>query len=564
MPKKKKEPNRFKTIWKLLFKGVSDEHLLDETATYASQPQQPYGGESGIGINELLLDEAENEVTLGASSESSQMIFRLPEDRLAKYRILDDMTKDPIIDSALKLHIAHALSVKSGTNEIISIESTSDKDDPITIDLRNTFKEVLNNSLPTWGYNLAKYGCWFVRAYGDQGRGVEKLRSDYYTHPFNIYAYERVGQLAGFKGYYQHKKNQMMNPWDFIFFRLPNWNNNIKTTPLTSKTIGLENDYSDESIVECQNYGQGILDSAYGPYLDLLEAILSLNLSRKNASRLERLIGVNTGRLNPTKAAEYLNTVASHIAKNHETTSKELLRRGRLKTIVNHLIPIWGDGKGRLEISTVEGNPNIEGLEDIEFHVKRLGAALGIDPALLGFGEMLSGGLGDGGFFRLSIMAAIKANLIRQAISVGLETLFNIHVAYKYGKVFLPGEKPWRVVFNAVSSALEREEMENSEGRVNFATLLVSMMMTMDQELTGVDKMALHNYIWTDIMKVDEEKFRNIFPDKLDQGEGQPVQEDETGGEYEEDDEMFESAARKIITQFYSKEGERHGTNYQV
>lgn len=31
--------------------------------------------------------------------------------------------------------------------------------------------------------------------------------------------------------------------------------------------------------------------------------------------------------------------------------------------------------------------------------VKRLGGALGVDPSLLGFGDMLSGGLGDGASF---------------------------------------------------------------------------------------------------------------------------------------------------------------------
>lgn len=52
--------------------------------------------------------------------------------------------------------------------------------------------------------------------------------------------------------------------------------------------------------------------------------------------------------------------------------------------------------------------------------MKRLGGALGVDPSLLGFGDMLSGGLGDGGFFRVSVLAAVKANLIRAAIRDGL------------------------------------------------------------------------------------------------------------------------------------------------
>lgn len=67
--------------------------------------------------------------------------------------------------------------------------------------------------------------------------------------------------------------------------------------------------------------------------------------------------------------------------------------------------------------------------------MKRLGGALGVDPSLLGFGDMLSGGLGDGGFFRVSVLAAVKANLIRAAIRDGLNQICQIHCAYRYGKV---------------------------------------------------------------------------------------------------------------------------------
>ena len=186
-----------------------------------------------------------------------------------------------------------------------------------------------------------------------------------------------------------------------------------------------------------------------------------------------------------------------------------------MQTVINHLIPIFGDGKGQLDISTVEGNPNLDGLADIDFHVKRLGSALGVDPALLGFGEMLSGGLGDGGFFRISVLAAIKANMLRRAVLSGLESLFDVHIAYKYGKVFVPGEKPYRVVFNSVSSALEREERENMEGRVTFATMMGQLIGLIDAEFSSVDRNALANYMFTDIMKIDEEKFRKMFPKKI-------------------------------------------------
>ena len=181
------------------------------------------------------------------------------------------------------------------------------------------------------------------------------------------------------------------------------------------------------------------------------------------------------------------------------------------------------------------------------FHVKRLSSSLGVDPSLIGFGDMLSGGLGEGGYLRLSLIAAIKSNALRHAIRNGLEELFCIHVAMKHGKYFLPGQRPWRIVFNSVSTAMEREEQENQESRLNYATLTATLAQIVDPEFSKVDWNALNNYLWTDILRVDEEKFKGIFPKLI-----KPVQPESA----EQDAEVSESARieeiiKKAMDQIY-------------
>lgn len=532
------EEEKVKSFWKKLFPG-----FLQKNASNANIVTPPAATFEDFAGSALATGQAGSD----ASGEENLQLNNLPYDRFAKYNVFSIMADDPTIDSALKMHISHALSAKSDTGEIISIESTSDKDDPITIDLRNTFKEIVNKNVQFWAYNAATNGIAFARVYGEPKKGVELVRSDYYTHPRFIKAYEQAGQIAGYTATYQNPQSgniTLMPPWKFVSFKIPIWKSEAAIEPqrIDGSTFDIANDdYQAESIVESQNYGTSLIETAYGPWMDLQEAILSLNMSRKNAARLERLIGVNTGRLSPTRATQYLNSVASQLLKANQANAKQSLRRGYIQTVINHLIPIFGDGKGRLDITTVEGNPNLDGLADIDFHVKRLGSALGIDPSLLGFGEMLSGGLGDGGFFRISVLAAIKANLLRQAILSGVENLFDIHVAYKYGKIFLPGEKPWRTVFNSVSSALEREERENLEGRVTFATMMAQLIQVIDAEFSSVDRNALANYMFTDIMKVEEEKFRKIFPGKI------------TNVPTNEDEDITESAGMKRMKSVVEK-----------
>lgn len=539
----KKSINKLNSLWRTLFPGFAYSPT-DGTSSPILEPLPTgafYDGIWGFGANGL-----NPEGTANVSDDDNVALGMLPIERLARYPIYQAMSTDPTIDTALKMHLTHALSSRSDTGEVVSIESTTDKDDPITIDLRNTFKDLINRNVMGWAFNAALYGCWFARVYGAPGVGVRLVRSDYYTHPMFTRMYERAGQLVGFTSAWQRNfskgRMELMPPWSFVVFRIPYWKVEAMVEPVRSDAQVFDiasDDYENEGICESQNYGQSLIETAYAPWIDLQEAILSLNMSRKNAARLERLVGVNTGKMNPLQAAKYLKTISGILLQTQRKRSQQSLRRGFIQTIINHLVPIWGDGKGRLEISTIEGNPNIEGLADVQFHINRLGSALGIDPSLLGFGELLSGGLGDGGFFRVSILAAIRANLLRRAIASGLEQLFEIHVAYKWNKAFLPGEKPWRIMFNSVSSALDREEQENREGRANLAGLIAQLIQTIDPEMTITDRQALANFLWTDIMRVDEEKFLGIFS-KSDKNPKEPPPNDERIDE----EDVMESANR--------------------
>lgn len=466
-----------------------------------------------------------------SSGEDDQLLDKLPIDRLARYGVFMGMLEDPTISSAISMHVSQALSAKTGTGEIISIESVSDKDDPITIDLRNTFKDMVNSKCQSWAYNAAAIGCWYVRPYGQRGKGIEHVRSDYYTHPRFIYEYEHGGRLAGYTHAHQNPARDgrviVIEPWKFVAFKLPRWHMDSTIEPIRHDLDVFDirdDDCYREELVEAQDYGESLLRTAFSPWYDLQNAILSLNMSRRNAARLERLVGVQTGKLSPVKAAEYLNTVSSRLKRANEAHANQSLSKGFVQTIVNHLVPIFGD-RGRLDISTIEGSPNIEGLEDVKFHVNRLGGAIGVDPSLLGFGDMLSGGLGEGGYFRLSILAAMKSEAIRRAIRTGLEELFCIHVALKHGKYFLPGERPWRIVFNSISTALEREESENIQTRINTATMIAQIVQLIDPEFSKCDFGAFSNYLFTDMLRMDEEKFKAIFPEKIEPPEEGRVEE---------------------------------------
>ena len=155
--------------------------------------------------------------------------------------------------------------------------------------------------------------------------------------------------------------------------------------------------------------------------------------------------------------------------------------------------------------------------------MKHLGGALGVDPSLLGFGDMLSGGLGDGGFFRVSVLAAVKANLIRAAIRDGLNQICQIHCAYRYGKVYVPGTEPWSIRFNSVSSAIKREEAETQEQLAGIAGGIVQVLAAVDQDFSIADKREVM-HVACRMMHVSEDDFNAMVPPPED------GQEDEQDG----------------------------------
>ena len=468
------------------------------------------------------------------SSDAAQITHVLPEDRSARYAVLRLMAKDPTIDSAIKMHIANALSARTDSGESVFISPAEGAgEDKIVDDLRATLMPFIKKDLNEWARKVAVYGSCFARVYGAQGIGIQNIRCDYYTHPRFIQKFEKGGRLAGYTTTYQgtnqaNQRLRLMPPWSFVGFEIPEWWDCEDIEPINVGGIPVDlamEDAAIEGLVESQEYGTSLIATAYGPWMDLLDAICSLKMSRRNAARLERMVGVNTGKLDPERAAHYLDMVAERISNATADVERQSWLRGNVQTVVNHYVPIFGE-KGGLQIDAVQGTPDINGLEDVMFHIKRLGSAIGVDPALLGFGDLLSGGLGDGGFFRVSVMAATKANLLRHALKNGIQKLCELHVAYKFGKVFLPGNYPWTIQFNSVSSAIEREEQEALESRTNALSGLVGILATIDQDFQTLDKRELFKEIFLKL-HFSEDSFEAICPEGKNSDPTPPEDEEE-------------------------------------
>lgn len=469
---------------------------------------------------------------------------KLPLERFAKYTFLEEMSRFSILNDALDIHLTHALSTDKKTNRSFVIQGKEGKTEKetaanraVATELMNALGETLNREMPAWAKIMCVYGVTYVRPYAQTNVGIVSFENSYYTNPYFVREYVRGNDLAGFTNEYfwgaSEKANLLAEPWALIPLKIPFWTPDRSQEPINIglTPYALMDDPMERLPSETQNYGTSMLEHSYGAYQSLLNALKSLKASRNNASKIDRLIGVNTSTLDPVNAAAYINTITASFKRSADRMARRAQNGGYIPTVVNNVIPVMGDGKGTMSIDTQSTTADISNIEDIMFYLRQLAGSVGMDVTLLGWADIMSGGLGEGGFFRTSIQAAMRAQWIRNAVYTFTHRAIDIHLAYKSGKVYLPEDRPYTITFNSLNTAIQEEEMAEQESRSNYASVVVSILDAIQNSEKLSNSPTFMRLLCDDLLK-----FGNEVTDRLIKELNGPTQE--------EDEALFESLMR--------------------
>ncbi len=464
------------------------------------------------------LDESNGALTNdGRKSSDRFFLHKLPKDRFMLYPILKEMAEDSTIDAALNLHLGHALSVSNDHGMAVYLHPTDEKYAEYVGRLNRELLAPINDNLMNWTYSTLVYGVNYVRPYTQEGVGITHFEANYYTLPNQIREYERSGELAGFTAeYLQTRANgeqvRLAEPWALIPLKMPIWRPDMDMPPVnyTGQRYSLYDDAYSRMPIETQNYGTSILLTCFEAWSMLRQSIAALGASRVNASLIDRMVAVNTDGLDAAGAAEYINMVADQMKQDRQEVVDRSRKLGFIPTVINTLLPFMGGAKGGLQIDTFTTDPNISHIEDIMFHLKRLAGTLGVDPSMLGFGELLSGGLGEGGFFRASIQSALRANQIRAAVVKFVKRAIDIHTIYRDGKVWSDNDMPFEIRFNSLNTAIEQEKADAMESQANYATMLATVLDLIEQSPIGKSE-KLKNHLYTSVIGLDSELAKEVI-----------------------------------------------------
>jgi hypothetical protein len=440
---------------------------------------------------------------------------RAARNRMQIYFKYIEMVGDPIISTALRLHVTAALGGHETSGDVVFIEPRSEATknaagEKMAKEIAKDLAPLFNRIAYTVAFNGAGFGDAYGRIYTDGKNGVVDVYVDELVHPSMITAYERGNQTMGFVAASGPKSTERLSLHQMARMKMPRmvYLPQIRALEKAIK-VALGTDDINALPLMPSLVGGSFLDAAETPYDSLTTAMVGLVGQRVLDSIDESMMTVNMDGMTKEQRGEFMANMKKML-KESKARAERAIRSGKpVLERIYHLIPTWGDKQltavnGSLATGGGRGQSGTLTIEDVLFYAKLLAGALGVDLSMLGFSELLSGGLGDGGFFRTSAQAAERSRLIRVGLTDFFNSIIDVHTYYKYGVVFPADERPWELNFYGTISALESEKQKTKAEAMNTGMLLV-------QTLDGIKQLGIKDEktiveILSKVMLMDEDQ----------------------------------------------------------
>ncbi len=301
--------------------------------------------------------------------------------RVQIYADYEAMDTDPIIASALDI-IADECTLKNSQGDVIQIRSA---DENIQKILRSLFYDVLNIEFNLWFWirNMCKYGDFFLKLEVAEKYGV------YNVIPFSAY---NIVRLEG---------TNPTNPSEVIFKYDP--------TAALGATAGYSTSYQNTDLgitfynyemahlrligdINYLPYGRSYLEPGrrlYKQYILMEDAMMIHRLTR---APQRRIFYVNVGAIPPNEVENYMQRMINKMKKTplvDQRTGQYNLNYNVQNMLEDFFIPVRGNDSS----TRIDNAPPLEynGIEDINYLLNKLFAALKIPKAFLGYEKDLTG-----------------------------------------------------------------------------------------------------------------------------------------------------------------------------
>ncbi|MGL5947910.1 MAG: hypothetical protein ACRCYV_02475 [Aeromonas sp.] len=421
------------------------------------------------------------------------------------------MEADPICSSALALLVTAALGGHETTGDMVFIEKRAGYcDDParaqLVESLRDELLPLFNAAAFNLGYLAAAFGDAYARIYSTKGVGVTDLYTGELVRPQMVQAFERGSRTVGFVISTGEKNFQRLDKTQMARVKLPRtqW---VPQHGVFEKSVkfALGEDDIDALPLMPAMAGGSLLYPAEPAYNNLSASLLGLVGQRWIDSIDEQMLTVNVNEMSREQQGRFLDSVKAMLLRSKEVAEQAAKGGKPIMERIRHIIPVFGDKQLAAMQPTggSAGRSATLSIEDIMLHARLMAGAIGVDLSMLGFADQLSGGLGDGGFFRTSAQVAERARIVRVALAEFFNQVIDVHTLQKHGVVFPASERPWTINFYGSISALEAERQRTRAEGINAGLMLLQGLGQLKD--LGADPAMVENFL-TSIMTLDEEQ----------------------------------------------------------
>ncbi len=440
--------------------------------------------------------------------------------RQAIYNKWSQMESDPIVSSAIKMLVTSALGGHETTGDIVFIEKrpAAEKDErlgKVVEDIREDLSAILNRAAYPMAYLGSVFGDAYARIYTDQ-RGVVDLYVDELVRPPLVQPFDRGSRTVGYAIYTGERNFQRLDTTQMARLKMPRsqWVPQHGVFEKSLKVALGTDDVNDLPLMPAMA-GGSLIYPAEDPYDNLVSSLLGLVGQRWMDSIDEQMLTVNLNDMSKDMQQKFMSSIKDMLTRSKEI-AEEAVKGGRpIMERVRHVIPVFGDKQlTRVEGGGQSGRADNISIEDVMLHARLLAGSIGVDLSMIGFADQMSGGLGEGGFFRTSAQAAESARVIRVALAEAFNHIIDMHTLKRYGMVFPASERPWRINFYGSISALEAERQRTLSDSMNVGLGLAQAIGAMRD--MGADRKILQAFL-TDTMQLDEEQAK-LYAELADAG----------------------------------------------
>lgn len=450
-----------------------------------------------------------------------------------------EMERSPICATAIGLNVTAALGGNENSGKLVFIEkSPKIQDDKKMAALVEELDEEIGPILNKIARQVAFVGCVFgdsfARLYTQPRVGIIDIYTDEMVRPQLVQAYEQGSRTVGYALYLGSQNFERLDVTQLARLKMPrtSWIPQYGVIEKNLKLAITENDI-ENLLVMPSMVGGSFLYTAEEPYDSLTSTMIGMVGQRWIDSIDEQMVSVNLEGMTKDQQTLFLESLKTMLTKSKQLAEQAFSSSQPIMERIRHIIPVFKE-KQFTQIGPANGGqPGRAGsmsIDDVMFHAKRLSGAFGVDLSLLGFADLLSGGLGEGGFFRVSAQMAEHSRQIRNSLSEFFDHVIDMHCMARYGVVFENRKRPWQINYYGSISALEKEKQATVMDSMNAGLLLVGAMQQFKD--MGADEKMMFDFL-SHQMKLDEERaklYAAIVNAKPEGEEGQDGNQPGGGG----------------------------------